>query len=140
MPTTRMNVPSFAQLRSRADAPAGSSWQIFGEHDELGTVNFLTEERVLEAKQCIKTGRFFNLDCPLDAFDPPILSHRKTMKHTIFGSSPISSFGAKQTSVHLSKCLNRLIKQLLMVRGVKSITVAPAPASPKRIAATSKAA
>ncbi|MGA9194915.1 MAG: hypothetical protein WB037_07475, partial [Pseudolabrys sp.] len=88
MPTARMNVPSFAQLRARTDAPAGSSWRIFGEHDELGTVNFLTEERVLEAKQCIKTGRFFNLDCPLDAFDPPILSHRKTVKHTILGSSP----------------------------------------------------
>ena len=88
MPATRMNVPSFAELRKRSDAPAGSSWRVFGEHDELGTVNFLTEERVLEARQCIKTGKFFNLDCPLDAFDPPILSHRKTVKHSIFGSSP----------------------------------------------------
>jgi hypothetical protein len=88
MPAMRMNVPSFAELLKRSDAPAGSSWRIFGEHDELGTVNFLTEERVLEAKQYIKTGKFFNLDCPLDAFDPPILSHRKTVKHSIFGSSP----------------------------------------------------
>lgn len=88
MRTARINVPSFAQLRERADAPAGSSWRVFGEHDELGTVNFLTAARVLDAKQCIKTGRFFNLDCPLDAFDPPILSHRKTVKHTILGSSP----------------------------------------------------
>ncbi len=82
------NVPSFAELLKRTDAPPGSSWRVFGENDQLGTVNFLTPERILEAKECIKLGKFFNLDCPLDAFDPPILSHRKTVKHSIFGSSP----------------------------------------------------
>ena len=29
---------------------------IFGPQDELGTLNFLTEERILEAKQCIAPG------------------------------------------------------------------------------------
>ena len=85
---SRQNVPSFSELRKRSDAPPGSSWGIFGRQDELGTLNFLTEERILEAKQSIKRGKFFNLDCSLDAFDPPILAHRKTVKHTIFGSSP----------------------------------------------------
>ena len=85
---SRMDVPSFAELLKRKDAPPGSSWRVFGENDELGTVNFLTPERILKGKECIKAGKFFNLDCPLDAFDPPILSHRKTIKHSIFGSSP----------------------------------------------------
>jgi hypothetical protein len=85
---TRADVPSFAELLQRSDAPPGSSWRLFGEHDELGTLNFLTPERILEARQCIRRGAFFNLDCSLDAFDPPILAHRKTMKHSIFGSSP----------------------------------------------------
>jgi kynurenine formamidase len=84
----REDVPSFAELLVRTDAPAGSAWGIFGENDQLGTVNFLTAERVLDAKACIRAGKFFNLDCPLDAFDPPILAHRKSMKHSIFGSSP----------------------------------------------------
>lgn len=85
---SRMDVPSFADLLKRKDAPPGSSWRVFGENDELGTVNFLTPQGVLKAKECIRLGKFFNLDCPLDAFDPPILGHRKTVKHSIFGSSP----------------------------------------------------
>src|ERR1700704_4636622 len=88
MSSSRMNVPSYAELLERTDAPRGSSWRVFGDDDELGTVNFLTAERVLAAQQCIRKGAFFNLDCPIDAFDPPILSHRKSLKHTIFGSSP----------------------------------------------------
>ena len=84
----RMNVPSYAELLKRTDAPPGSAWGIFGADDELGTVNFLTPGRILEARQCIRRGTFFNFDCSIDAFDPPILSHRKAMKHTIFGSSP----------------------------------------------------
>ncbi len=85
---SRFDVPSYAELRKRTDAPPGSSWRLFGDNDELGTINFLTEERILDARQCINSGKFFNLDFPIDAFDPPILSQRKLVRHTIFGSSP----------------------------------------------------
>ena len=40
----------------------------------------------------------------------------------------------------LDAAINRCIKQLLMVRGVKSLTVAPPSASPKRLTGPSKAA
>ena len=40
----------------------------------------------------------------------------------------------------LDAAINRLLKQLLMVRGVKSMTVAPPTASPKRVTGPSKAA
>jgi hypothetical protein len=43
---------------------------------------------MLEARACIRRGQYFNLDRPLDAFDPPILSHRRSLEHRIFGSSP----------------------------------------------------
>lgn len=87
MNASRANIPSYAELLERTDAPPGSSWGLFGADDELGTLNFLTPERILDAKQCIRRGTYFNFDCPIDAFDPPILAHRKPLKHTIIGSS-----------------------------------------------------
>ena len=82
------DVPSYAELLQRSDAPAGSSWGLFGGDDEVGTLNFLTPERVVEAAGCVRRGVTFNLDCALDAFNPPILSNRKTLRHTIVGSGP----------------------------------------------------
>jgi hypothetical protein len=40
----------------------------------------------------------------------------------------------------LDAAINRCLKQLLMVRGVKSVAAAPPSASPKRITGPSKAA
>ena len=40
----------------------------------------------------------------------------------------------------LDAAINKLLKQLLMVRGVKSMTVAPPTVSPKRVSGPSKAA
>jgi hypothetical protein len=80
-------IPTYAELLARTDAPRGSSWGVFGAEDEFGTINFLTPERVAEAARCVRRGALFNLDCALDAFDPPILAHRKTLRHKIFGNS-----------------------------------------------------
>lgn len=82
------HVPDYAALCARTDAPPGSSWGVFGADDELGTINFLTPERVVAAARCVRRGTVFNLDCPLDAFDPPILAHRHPVRHTVFGNSP----------------------------------------------------
>jgi kynurenine formamidase len=81
-------IRSYAELLQRTDGPPGSSWGIFGADDELGTINFLTPERVVEAAKCVRRGSVFNLDCSLDAFDPPILAHRKTLSHKLIGNSP----------------------------------------------------
>ncbi|WP_344417730.1 cyclase family protein [Pseudonocardia ailaonensis] len=63
-----VRVPSYAELLARTDAPAGSSWYVFGPDDELGTVNFATPERVAAAARGIRRGATFNLDLPLDMF------------------------------------------------------------------------
>lgn len=80
-------IPNYAALRARTDAPRGSSWGVFGADDELGTINFLTPQRVVEAATCVRRGAVFNLDCALDAFDPPVLAHRHPVRHKIFGNS-----------------------------------------------------
>jgi kynurenine formamidase len=81
-------LPAYHELLERDDAPKGSSWGLFGEDDQLGTINFLTPERTRAAAACVKRGVTFNLDCPLNAFDPPTSWQRKPHKHVIFGNNP----------------------------------------------------
>jgi Putative cyclase len=80
--------PPYAELLQRDDAPPGSCWWLHGADDELGSINFLTPDRVRAAAACIRRGEMFNLDCPLGAFDPPTSHQRKAARHTIFGNNP----------------------------------------------------
>lgn len=67
--------------------PAGSSWDVFGRDDQLGTVNFLTPERVAAAARLIRTGRRFNLDYPLNAFEPYPTGTRHPTRHHVFANN-----------------------------------------------------
>ncbi|MSQ73083.1 MAG: cyclase family protein [Betaproteobacteria bacterium] len=80
-------IPDYAELLKRTDRPAGSSWGVFGDDDELGMLNFLTPERIVAASSCIRRGATFNLDCTLDAFRTPVIPLRKLVRHRIFGNS-----------------------------------------------------
>jgi len=84
----RDGLPSYEDLKQRTDRPAGSSWGVFGEDDHLGTLNFLTPERVVAATRLAKRGVVFNLDYPLDAFTPPPVSTRSVPRHHIFQTNP----------------------------------------------------
>lgn len=79
--------PSFAELLCRDGALAGTSWGLFPE-PERGTPSFITEDGVLEARNCIRTGTVFGLDYPADAFDPGMSLKRGAPKHTIYSSHP----------------------------------------------------
>lgn len=83
-----MDFPNYAQLLARSDAPAGSAWGVFGEADEVGTLNFITPQTTREAAALVRRGRVFNLDHRLDAFQPPVTRHRHQPTHTIFSNSP----------------------------------------------------
>jgi len=80
--------PTYAELRGRRDAPAGSAWGVFGADDELGTLNHLTPQRVLAGAAAIRTGEVLNLDLPLDAFDPGLIPTRKPLQHNLFAANP----------------------------------------------------
>lgn len=77
--------PSYASLKSSDRRHPGTAWGIFGEYDQLGTVNRVTNERVVDASNLVKTGERFNLNLPLDYFDPPLIAHRGALKHEVFG-------------------------------------------------------
>lgn len=82
------SIPLYAELLSRADAPAGSAWGVFGADDEVGTLNFITPEATRRAAGLVRRGRTFNLDLGLDAFSPPVARHRHRPVHHIFSNSP----------------------------------------------------
>jgi kynurenine formamidase len=78
-----VTLPTFAELPRRPDAPDGSSWGVFGDDDEHGTLNFLGPEQVVAAASLIRTGKVFPLNW--DAGLPsPALFHRHNFRHELF--------------------------------------------------------
>ncbi len=76
-------VPRFAELPIRPDAPPGSSWGVFGDDDEVGTLNFVQAESVAAAAALVRTGKVFSLNLDLELPDPPFFG-RKPIRHTLF--------------------------------------------------------
>ena len=78
-----MTLPTYAELPQRHDAPKGSSWGVFGDQDEHGTLNFIGPEQVVAASSLIRTGKVFplNWDVGLPA---PALFHRHNPRHELF--------------------------------------------------------
>ena len=64
--------PSFDALPLRDSGPAGNAWGLFGEKDELGMLNLITPESVLQASKEIVHGIRISTDLPLDRFQQPI--------------------------------------------------------------------
>lgn len=78
-------IPRYAELLDRPGRLKGTAWGLWGPTDQLGTLNHLTPERVLAARESILTGAVVPLNLPLTEFDPPIISHRGSVEHTVFG-------------------------------------------------------
>ncbi len=58
--------PKFAQLPLVAQTGERHAWDVFGRSDQLGTINFLTPERVKQAATLVRTGQVINLNLPLN--------------------------------------------------------------------------
>lgn len=57
--------------------PDGSTWGDYGADDELGRLNFLTEEKVLQAVREVRVGKVFCLSLPLDLPGGNVLNPRR---------------------------------------------------------------
>ena len=66
------NLPSYRELPVKPGAPAGSSWGLFGDDDQLGTLNLLTPERVAAAARLVRKGTVFPLNLRIDEPNPPL--------------------------------------------------------------------
>jgi kynurenine formamidase len=76
-------VPPFAELPQIQSLGMAHAWGVFGEEDELGTINHLTPARVRAAATLVLDGTVVNLALPLSLPDPP-LSGRQAFRHEIY--------------------------------------------------------
>jgi kynurenine formamidase len=90
-PAPQPALPSYDDLPIRSGAPKGSAWGVFGDQDELGTINLLTPERVLAAAATIRTGKVFALNLPIDIPSPPLFT-RQAHRHTVKTFPPPTDF------------------------------------------------
>lgn len=74
-------LPSYDELLARTDAPAGSSWGLWGPDDQLGALNLLTDARTADAARLVRTGTVFPLGLPLE--EPPQLAWRAKPAHRL---------------------------------------------------------
>ncbi len=82
-------VPRFAELPIKPDKPKESSWGVFGDDDELGCLNFLTPQGVIDAARLVRKGSIFRLDTKINYANPPLFA-RRPAKHNIMS---FESFG-----------------------------------------------
>lgn len=76
-------MPTYQELPIRAGMPTGSSWGVFGEGDQRGTLNFVTPERVRQAARLVKSGESFALSWKMELPDPAILGRRPFRHSTV---------------------------------------------------------
>ncbi|WP_171013047.1 cyclase family protein [Microbacterium sp. 2FI] len=72
-------------MQRRPGRLQGTAWELWGADDQLGTLNHLTAERVMDAQMSMLTGEVVPLNLSLTEFDPPIIAHRGSIEHTVFG-------------------------------------------------------
>lgn len=82
-----MRLPSHAELPVDPRYPPGSAWGVFGDDDEVGTINLLTSERVRRGAGLVRRGSVFSLNWALEKPDPPILG-RRNIEHRIIELHP----------------------------------------------------
>ncbi|KAF2152248.1 hypothetical protein K461DRAFT_321288 [Myriangium duriaei CBS 260.36] len=79
----RSRRPKFSGLPLRPGDPPASAWGLWGDDDELGTLNLLTSDVVKNAVAEVRTGETVPLNLPLDDFIQPMNPVRKPCSHHI---------------------------------------------------------
>jgi kynurenine formamidase len=78
------DVPRYEELPAFEKTGERYAWGVFGKDDQLGTLNFLTPERVRRAAGLVRHGQVVSLNLPLDQPAPsPLGGQRKPYEHHI---------------------------------------------------------
>ena len=81
------NLPSFDQLPVKPGNPPKSAWGLWGDDDEVGTINLLTPERAAQAAKLVQSGKAFPMNWDLELPDPPLFG-RERLRHEIKNKRP----------------------------------------------------
>lgn len=74
--------PRYDELPLQSASKVPHAWGVFGEGDEVGTVNRLTDDAVAAAARAVGSGRRVNLTLPVTQPDPPLF-RRPPVRHSI---------------------------------------------------------
>jgi kynurenine formamidase len=80
-------LPRYRDLPIDPSKPPRSAWGVFGDDDEVGTINLLTPERVRRAAGLVRKGAVFSLNWELDKPSPPLF-RRGALRHSIVDFNP----------------------------------------------------
>jgi kynurenine formamidase len=83
-------IPTFDQLPVQKGAPPDSAWGVFGDRDELGCLNFLTPEGLVDAARLVQSGQVFRLDTKVGFAKPPLFGRAKVV-HRIVPLGPLAN-------------------------------------------------
>src|SRR5207302_3552205 len=75
-------IPRYSALPVFEKTGDAHAWDVWGRGDQLGTINLLTPERVLEATRLVKRGKVINLNLPLN-LPGPAFGSRRVYEHHI---------------------------------------------------------
>lgn len=75
--------PAFDALPLRPDHPYASAWGLYGDEDQLGTLNALGPELVWQGLSEVRTARVFSLALPLTVPRTPMNPARQPPKHNL---------------------------------------------------------
>ena len=84
-------LPSFDQLPVKKGAPPESSWGVFGDDDQLGCLNFLTPQGVIDAARLVRAGRVFRLDAKIGFAKLSGCSYRAAVSHQVVPLAPFAN-------------------------------------------------
>ncbi len=79
---TSDELPPYDSLPVRKDAPARSSWGVWGDGDVFGCLNLLTAQRVRSAARLVQRGQVFALNWEMELPDPPLFG-RAPFEHAV---------------------------------------------------------
>jgi kynurenine formamidase len=73
--------PTFEELRSREGYPPRSSWGLWGDDDQIGALNLITEREVRKAARLVERGAVFPLNWGLENPDPALFGRGPLAHH-----------------------------------------------------------
>jgi len=79
--TTDSPYPRYASLPIDDSRPESSSWGVFGDDDEKGTINFISPEARLHAASLVRSGESIALSWDVDLPDPGLFGRRSPVHH-----------------------------------------------------------
>ncbi|GGJ89447.1 cyclase [Alloalcanivorax dieselolei] len=80
-----------AMERLQKDAP--SNWSKWGEEDQVGALNYLSEESVLTGLKAVSKGRTFTLQIPMTSGSGPVFPGRIPTQHFMAQDASVYSAG-----------------------------------------------